>query len=450
LEDSDDPYKENIKYTRKEGLIMLIEFRVANYRSFKDEQVLDLVSSKDNLHSENLISCRNFNLLKCNAIYGANASGKSNLYTAIRTMKQFILDSATKMNIGDKIQGISPFKLDKESIAQPSSFEVTIHINGNRYLYGFSATKEYVISEWLWYYPSKTGRKNRWVERNYDPLTGKKHWFFGGPLKKEEKLLIEKTRENGLVLSRGAELNIEYLKAPYLWFKNNLWMVDLSDHPHRLTLEAAFKLNQDPEHKKHLIKMLQHADLGIDDINVEESIVKMKDIPDEIRGLFPGSASNSVNIKNISLHSLHHQNETNENIELDFEEDESNGTKRFFALSSMLLDAMKREKVIIIDELDCSLHSLLSRKLLELFQSPYFNHNAQLVFMTHDTTLLDLDLFRRDQIWFLEKDRSNSSKLFSFNDFDIRTSEAIQKRYLAGRYGGVPDFGPIFEDLELE
>lgn len=447
------------------GFVMLIEFRIANFRSFKEEQTFSLVASKDTTHPENLIPYK-FNLLKAAAIYGPNASGKSNLIKAIAFMEKFIRISATRMNQGDEISGINPFRLTSDLRDQPSSFEVDIIIDKTRFKYGFSATRERVYDEWLnAYLPNK--KKQRWLERWFDQQTLQTKWVFGGPLKTAGKILRERTRDNGLALSRGAEQNIEHLNRLFLWFRKSLWVFDLSDRPEHLLMQTAMHLKEDQSFRNRIVQMIQHADLSIDEISIVEESFRLPDVdvpqdaPENIKAVLQAfslairETLGDKGLSRLTIQTAHRMHGSSICEQFNFEEEESNGTQRFFALAGPLLDALDKGAIVVVDELDCSMHPLLTRRLIELFQSPELNtKGAQLVFTTHDSTLMDPELFRRDQIWLVEKNRSGASEIFSLYDFDSkdrpRNTEAFQRNYLAGRYGGVPKFGPIFEDLEIK
>ncbi len=439
---------------------MLIEFRVANFRSFREEQTLSLVASKDEKLPGNLIPNGQSNLLKAAAVYGANASGKSNLIKAFETVRGFVKDSATKMNLGDPIPGISPFRLDSKTAEEPSSFEVVFTENGDRFEYGFSATRDRVFEEWLNVYPAATRRRQRWLERVWDPVAKETRWGFRGPLVKEGRILKEKTRDNGLVLSRGAELNIKALSTPFQFFRLGLWRFDLSEPLRHLALKTAMRVADDDTLRNRIETLLKHADFGIEGIGLSTKQISFEEVPwiarREIEELLKQKGQPVEPDMHVSAHeiySLHRLRDTDGEIAFNFELDESNGTQRFFALAGPFLDALDKGTCVVVDEIDCSMHPLLVRKLVELFQSPEVNtKGAQIIFTTHDSTLMDPELFRRDQIYLVEKNSTGASQLFSLYDFQDRprNTEAFQRNYLAGRYGAVPSFGPTFEDLEIK
>ncbi len=425
---------------------MLIELRIGNFRSFDEPQTFSLVASSDIRHPDNCIPFGKLQLIKSASLYGANASGKSNLIKAIDFMRRFVLFSATTMNVGDEIP-VVPFQLNPVSRGQPSFFEATFVVGEVRYQYGFTATTKRVQDEWMIAYPK--GRPQHLLERRFDLKTEQTAWTFRGDLRKEEALLKERTRDNGLVLSRGAELNIAPLTTVLLWFRQKTAVLDLSTSPATLIDQTAKRLKEDRISRERVLRLIRHADLGISDLEVAE----------EQRPVRAGDVTSSITFRAGTLYvtvptirSIHRP-PSGVPVRFNFLEAESNGTQRFFALAGPWLDALDQGALLVIDELDCSMHPMLTRKLVELFQTPEANpKGAQLVFSTHDSTLMDLELFRRDQIWKVEKDRAGASRLSSLYDYEEkpRNNEALQRRYLAGRYGGVPVFGPTFEDLELK
>ena len=259
---------------------MLIQFSVRNYRSFREEQTLSLVAGKDAAHPDSLINCGGkFRLSKVASIYGANASGKSNLVKAMKAMRDLILVSATQMNLGDRIKFVSPFRLDTSTVQEPSRFEITLLIEGDIFAYGFSATKEQVHDEWLFVQPQGK-RSSKWLQRSRDKASGVTSWAFRGPLKRDAGLLKEKTRDNGLVLSRAAELNIEAVTPLYLWFRKMFWSFDLSDPPTGLRQLTAERMNEDEEFLNRVIRFIREADFGIDSLSAKEG-EWLQSVPDD-------------------------------------------------------------------------------------------------------------------------------------------------------------------------
>ncbi len=466
---------------------MLIEFKVENYRSFRDEQTLSLVSSNDPTHPDNLISCDGFSVTKTAAVYGPNASGKSNLIKAFLAFRDFILGSATRMTLGDTID-ISPFRLDEKTGRTPSQFQITLMLNGQTYIYGFSTTPERVHDEWL-YVRKARGRLSNWLERRFIPKTKKTEWKIKGHIKPDAKLLQSKTRENGLVLSRGAELNVKELAPLFLWLKSNLQVFDLSSTPEEIFAITEEAMTKDDSLRSRILDMVKDADFGISNVEVVETQIPLspwrpvenfgkgkspndsakKESPGKLKApsdwtiseekmadsnwsrIFSSLPNPRPTINVISTE--HIQYPSGESVKFNLEEDESNGTQRFFALAGPILNAFDNGSTLVIDELDCSMHPLLTRKIIEMFHSNETNpKGAQLIFATHDSSIMDSSLFRRDQIWLTEKRRDGSTDLFSLHDIETRprNTEAFEKNYLAGRYGAVPKFGPALEDLEIK
>lgn len=431
---------------------MLIEFRVANFRSFKEEQTLSLVASKDAKHPGNLIRCGDFNLLKAAAVYGANASGKSNLLKAIDCAVKFIRASATSMTQGDQIQGIDPFRLDPETRQQPSSFGFKFLLDETIYDYTFAASTRRVHHEKL--VVSRPGHKPQqvWFERNYPAPTGRPAWEFGKLLRNDEELLKSKTRDNGLVLSRGAELNVKPLAEVFLWFRQLIRHLDLSQPSFLYGLDDS-PIFKDETLKTRVLAAMKDADLGIDGVRLDTRPRSLDDIPAEIREMFSEQWLRENFDENVRVRTLHKIPDSDSYEEFDLHKHESQGTQRFFGIVGFLMTALARGTTLVLDELDCSMHPNLTWKLIELFQSPEVNTTgAQLIFSTHDSALMDQSLLRRDQVWIVEKKQSGASNLFSLWDIrdKPRNTEALQRNYLSGRYGGVPKLGPVFEDLTIE
>jgi uncharacterized protein len=441
-------------------IAMLVEFRIKNYRSIKDEQVLSLVATTDDTLKDNCIDVGKLPLLKAAGIYGPNASGKSNLIRAMRTMQQMILNSAgAKPGSGTSAE---PFLFDDKSQKEPTSFEIIFYQNEIRYQYGFTATKERIHDEWLFASPKKSNQK--WFERSFDKKTGETDWKFGSYYKGEKIKLTEKTRDNALFLSVAAQWNHEQLTDVYEWFGKKLRIIlpypPLEPGTTKLPLESVTaKLLFDKTNSFKLVisAIMREADFGISglrirpaDINVDVNDIPFPDkLPKEV-------CADIVEImeKKMERDSLFervdvlHKNEKGNDIPLPIEE-ESRGTQRFFQLVGPWLVSIKLGLTLFVDELEASLHPLLTRELIKLFQDPDVNKSgAQLIFATHDTTLLDPELFRRDQIWFTEKDNGGATQMFPLSDYKPRKGEAIQKGYLAGRYGAIPI--PVLEAFGIK
>jgi uncharacterized protein len=434
---------------------MLIEFRLKNYKSFKDEAALSLIASSDKTHHENLLSCpddTSLRILNSAVIYGANASGKSSLFEAFEFAKELVRISA-KNSPGDIIN-VRPFVLDEKSKSEASKFEFVFIQQNVRYQYGFSVTRKAVQEEWLITYPK--GRPRKLFERKLEKENNKKtkthrtySYKFSAFLKGEKDKLIELTHPSALFLSVGATFNNPQLVKVFKWFEEMTDYVGSGD----LVEPQVFKyLAENSALTSNIEKLVKFADLGIEDYALTESDISKTELPenapDSMKKLIEAlqlvieeseKTSSLINKKMYRARMVHRAGD--KLIPLPWD-DESDGTRRLFGMSAPIFDAINGGKVIFIDEIDRSLHPLLVKELVMLFQNKKFNpKNAQLVFNTHDTSLLGTGAFRRDQIWFLEKDQNANSHLYSLLEFSPRKDEALEKGYLQGRYGAVPFLG---------
>ncbi len=421
---------------------MLLEFRFMNFKSFRDEAILSFVASKDETASENLLTCPDddsINLLKTATIYGANASGKSTVFQAFEFARNFIIRSAK--NNPDAPIKVIPFLFD-ESKSNPSMFEFTFIQNGTRYQYGFAVTNKYIEKEWLISYPK--GRSRKLFER-----MAQDRFVFGAHLKGEKEKIKELTRSNALFLSVGATFNQPQLLDVYHWFSDKTSLVNSSDIPVSFVLDFVI---EHPNLIDQLKDLINYADLGIVDFSLEKREFEISRLPDDMPGAMRDAfkafddALTKSNVTNLKIQPNSYQfsiSHKSGQKTLSFPwEAESDGTRRLFGLSAPIFDALEKGKVLFVDEIDRSLHPLLTRKLIELFQNSQLNpKGAQLVFNTHDTSLLSAGLFRRDQIWFLEKDQSGASHIYPLLEYSPRKDESLEKGYLQGRYGAVPFLG---------
>jgi len=419
---------------------MLIEFSIENFRSFKEEVTLSLISSSDKSLDNNLIktaTLKKDNLLRSEVIYGANASGKSNVVSAFNYLRKLVINSH-KFQKGTEIS-YSPFKLDKKYTSKPSKFEIIFLKNNIRYTYGVSLTNEKIVDEYLYYYPQ--GRKALIFERK-DTFNYK----FTIDIN-EQEFLSSKTLPNVLYLSNSTQLNYKKTSEAFDWFKDNLKIIGATDNP-KLTAFTIELLNKDEELKEFILKILIVADLGIVDISAKLDKILIDDTslelssPDLKTELVLISDDEGLKLVQMDIKTMHNVLDEQGNdivINFDFDE-ESEGTKRLFALVGSWIDALNNGRILIVDELDTKLHPLLMEFLIKLFHNPTQNKNdAQLIFTTHNTNLLDLDLFRRDQIWFTEKNPNfGNTDLYSLLEFSPRKDKNVRKGYLAGRYGAIP------------
>lgn len=412
---------------------MLVEFRVENFRSLREEQVLSLVASKDKtLQDTHTVSTglkAAPSVLRSAAIYGANASGKSNLIKALQYMRGVVAESATVIQPGQTF-AVQPFRLDAQSAKEPTAFEVTFIIDGVRYQYGFSMTPQRIVSEHLLVY--KAFKPQRWFERRYDTQKGKDVYDFGPGLKGSKSLWLKATRPNALFLSMAAQLNSDALRTIFDWFVNGLVIFNEQE---KLSPHFSIQMLQQAEGRRQICDFLSAADISIADIEVVT-----RKVPGQAVHFDLVAGKTEVRSEEVEEHQLRFSHVTEQGRAVFDLMDESNGTRNLLFLTGPVLDILRKGLTLVIDELDTSLHTLLVRELVRLFHRPEVNTGgAQLIFTTHDTSLLDApDLFRRDQIWFVEKDRDQASELVSLSEFSPRKNEALERGYLMGRYGGIP------------
>jgi len=420
---------------------MLIEFSVTNFKSIHATQTLSLVaSSATELQEQNSFTTSEKGVqrvLRSAAIYGPNASGKSNLLDAIDFVKSFVSSSSKETQEGETIE-VKPFLFDVASRTEPSEFEVLFMQDDVRYQYGFAVNYARVTHEWLIAYPE--GRPQRRFEREFDAATGKESWYFGSKFKGHKTVLQEATRSNALFLSTAVQLNNEQLRPVYNWFYHSLQSIGVNG----LTPTFSASLCKTEEGRKRVLDLLNAADLSIADLKIEMKKFDSKELPSDMPEPLKDLIVTTLGEKEMpDVKFLHKVAGTEELVALD-SDDESVGTRKLFSLAGPWLDVLDNGHVLFVDELDNSMHPLMVRFLIGLINSPQFNKkNAQLVFSTHDTSVLDNDLLRRDQIWFTEKDTSNATQLYPLYDFTPRKGEALEKGYLKGRYGALPYIGEV-------
>ena len=430
---------------------MLIEFSVANYRSIRERQTLSLVAGPDSAHVRRNVVRRDgeaLGLLRSMVIYGANASGKSNLLRAIETLRQLVQNSGPAYQKGQPLP-VTPFLFARASAGEPTEFElIFIADDGVRYHYGCVVSPQRVLKEWLVAYPS--GRAQRWFEREAAAGNDAQRWWFGPNFKGERgqrKVWQALTRDNALFLSSALQLNNAQLRPAFGWITQKLIVLvpGIGLNPF-LSLEL---LGQE-EGRAQIMRFMQAADIGIDGLELhEEDAVAQQPAaalpPGTLRihfetGSPPGSAP--VVQKQFRVVTVHKRCDSDENVALDLGE-ESDGTQKLFEFTGGWLRALERGATLFVDELDRSLHPHMTRFLVSLFHGHSNDKGAQLVFTTHDTTLLDADLLRRDQVWFIEKDRQGASHLYPLLDYSPRKDEALERGYLKGRYGAIPFIGNL-------
>lgn len=427
---------------------MLIQFSIRNFKTFKEKTVLNMVASsydKSTREKENVTRQNDFNLrlLKSSVIFGANASGKTKFIEGLMFMKQFVIRSSKDSQKGEPIE-VVPFKLQTDSEKDSSEFEVIFLYKKEMFRYGFEVTNEKVVSEWLYHRP-----KTKEVEifyRDKQKFEIHNRNFSKGATLIKEKLI----RDNALLISVAGQFNDKIAGKVIEWFKGFKTISGLDESGYKGFTMGRTK---DPKHRAKILELLKVADLGIQDISLEILDVNKlpKDMPQELKDIISKKMKDEDAEFISDVLTTHKKFDSNKkhigDIKFSMDEEESSGTRKFFYLTGPVLDSLENGNVLIVDELDSKLHPNLVCKLVSLFNSVEHNpNNAQLIFNTHDTNLLGSGLFRRDQIWFTEKDRIGVSKLFSLADFAVRKNENFENNYIEGKYGAIPYLN-AFENL---
>jgi len=410
---------------------MLLEFRFRNFKAFRDEASFSLIASADQaLIAENTAPTGLTALprvVRSAAIYGPNAGGKTTLLRALQLMRGVVVESASLKP--DQIFNVQHFRLDGASWRKPTLFEITALINGIRYQYGFEFTPTRIIAEWLLVY--QKARPQCWINRIFDQAAEKETFEFSSHLTGPKRVWQEATRPNALFLSTAVQLNSEILQPLFQWFSTSLNMFldgGLIQH------DYSTRMVESEAGAKRIANMLAAADIGIRGIAVEREKGQKRVIRFDVGA---DHVETSTVEDEILLPKFRHQAGE---FKADFDYiDESQGTQKLFSLAGPILDILDKGATLVVDELDNSLHPLLLRHLVKTFHDPEINtRGSQLIFSTHDTSLLDATLLRRDQIWFAEKDHTQAATLVPLTDFSPRKKEAFERGYLTGRYGGVP------------
>lgn len=425
---------------------MLIEFKVKNYRSFRDEAVLSMEATGLNSLKTSIIEYNNMRLLPGIAIYGKNGGGKSNIIRAFWLAVQFIKNAQRTQHENATIP-VHPFALNDYSYNDPTSFEFTYVLDGIKYMYGFSATKEKILNEYLYHTPK--GQKATVFTRN-----GQDFSFTEDRAKRN--LIKETVAENQLFFSIACTMNDTACSNAMKWFREYvLFSRNYSDIPKQL-----LEYSNDSDMLSAISNYAKAADVGIEDMQFEfnnkeisEDDKLPKNIPEGIRAALTtfmhalAETSNNSEVKlkmgEVTATSYHKgitQNGESELFPLELSE-ESDGTRKLMAVAPAMESVLKKGGVLLVDELERELHPILVSYIVSKFQSKKSNpHGAQIIFTTHNTELMNTETIRKDQIYFVDKGRDDgASELYSISEFSTRTSENIRKGYLIGKYGATPD-----------
>jgi uncharacterized protein len=415
---------------------MLIEYNFENFKSFKEKNTFSMVGVRSfkELEPENVIDTGKSKILKTAALYGNNASGKSNFVKSLQVMKQFVTSSFRDALLEESNINIENFLLNTETEKDGSSFEVTFMCTEIRYRYGFEVNNGQILKEWLFH---TTSKETPLFNRNKNVFEINKSSF------KEGINLGNQTRDNVLFLSLIAQLNGEISNNIIKWFNNLNFISGM--HDIRYANYTGNRLKNDENFSKWLSLILQTLEIA--NISIEEIDIK----EDELNKLIKQTNDKKLakffeNAKKMKISTWHKKYDKNDllvdTIPFDFEKQESEGTKKFVHLLGPWYDTLKNGKVLIIDEFDSRLHYQLTKKLIEFFHK-YNKNSAQLIFTSHNILLLDKELLRRDQIWFTEKDQFGATQLYSLADFkagEVRNTSAYYKNYINGKYGATSFF----------
>lgn len=419
---------------------MLLQFSVNNYRSIKDTVTFSMLSS---LKNENSFKVKKYNLLNSAVIYGANASGKSNLLRAMAFMGRIVLNKIKVIQSTDALPH-DPFRLNSSTQDASSTFEIVFFIGETKYRYGFELDNTTVYAEWL--YADEKGKEAKLFYRDCEDEE-----YVNSQKFKEGYLFFDSSKSKIRVSSNqlfiwkcdqdGGEISKSILK----WF-SRFNLIDGLDHGGYINY--TMKKMEDLTFRSEMINLVKTADIGIENITIEEEEVPLDMI--EKMGL-PIDLKEEIlkdgGLKSVSINTYHKKFDENNNeigneiFELD--DEESLGTRKFFKMSAPILNTLQEGKILVIDELDASLHPMLTKHLIKLFSDKNINtKNAQLIFATHDTNLLKPQIFKRDQIWFIEKDKYGSTALYSILEIKgVRANDDFEKQYIQGKYGAIPYLG---------
>lgn len=407
---------------------MLLEFRCSNFKSIKEEIRFSMIAGKDDTSEELLKVYNNFRVLRSAVIYGANGSGKSNFINALLFMCNLVQTSISYQP-GQKIPQAAHKLSEKEN---PSTFDIQFIRNNVRYAYGFSIEGGVITEEYLYYFPN--GRQVKIFERdrmNIQPGNRYKSSF--------DVSIKDVLKENRLFLSCAANYsNVRELEEAFLFFTTDIVIYNPSMNN---WTEYSIRLMQDnPSIKEEFLQMLNALDTGIQDVKLKVEKVKFTDLkrdlqlPDNLMGLIPEQEGNRIEAKVVY-----------DQFEIDLLNEESSGIKRLFEIICPMIDILNTGKVLICDELEASLHEAVIYKIVQLFQNYKKDIFAQLIFSTHDTSLLNRELFRRDQVWFTQLNKDRATDLYSLVEIkDVRKSENLAKGYVSGKYGAIPMLNHVF------
>lgn len=423
---------------------MILEFKIKNFRSISDWQIFSMLSEgKVGEHPENLADFPDFDVLRTAMIYGRNASGKSNLLRAF-TALQYLVASSNDFKSNETIAAYEPFEFNKNGINEPVEFSLDFIAGDSlRYIYSIGFLEREITYETLKFYP-----KNQ-IATLYDRRIGKKIKY-GEQLLGRKKDIENLLYPNQLFLSKVGTEKLEQLKVVYKFFSSKIYVSNIHDSKYDDALiqifSNKFAKNSNPFFNQNLNTLMHVADTGIEEIKIKEEDVSQFNFPKDMSDEEKEDIIERYKYKIRTVHKRFDGDVEIEPTELRLS-DESTGTIKLLVIGGLIIEALEAGQVLIIDELDKSLHPKLTRALIKLFHCKKNNpKNAQLVFATHDVSLLDNEIFRRDQIWFAEKEYEGNSHYYSLSDVPgVRANVPFEKYYMSGRFGATP----VINDNEL-
>lgn len=417
---------------------MLLEFTVGNFKSFMNKATLSLEATSDDwLDDDNVAHLTRppLRLLKAAAIYGPNAGGKSNFVNAIAEFRSIVLGSSKDSQQGEPLP-VVPFRLHAKTENEPTFFEAVFLKEETRYRYGFEATKDEIVSEWLFRQKNSIRETNLFTREKRDITLNEGF--------REGKGLPKRTRSNALFLSVVAQFNGDIAGEVMSHISSCRVITGLQDGGY---MGFTASLLDDKEYGSAIRNFVKTADFGIEDIvrrdvDLEKFLASLpKGLPRSVRDAMAQNSEGAFTV--LATHRRYGLKDKPAGVvEFDFANEESDGTRQFLALAGPFLHTLQEGSVLFVDEFNSRLHPVLTKRLVALFNTSANRKNAQLVFVTHDQGLLNSRTIRRDQVWIAEKGPFGASELFRLSQIPgVRKDANLEKEYLLGQFGGVPDPG---------
>lgn len=419
-------------YKPKEVSKMLLEFKCSNHKSIKEKVIFSMIAGSDNTSEELLKKFGNFRVLRSAVIYGPNGSGKSNFISALSFMRDLVSNSINHQ----PGQGVFQARHKLSSEETPSEYDIQFVRNDIRYAYGFSVKQNLIQDEYLYYFPK--GKQVKIFERNGLEIRP------GDKYKRVFDVSISILKDNRLFLSCAANYsNIKEIEEAFMFFNTDI--VVYNPEINNWTEYSVELMQNNDMIKKVFVDILRALGTGAKDVKVKLEKIKLADLPQELqlpdalKSLLVGQEGNRINAKVVY-----------DQFEVDLMTEESTGVKRLFQMICPIIDILNKGKILICDELEASLHEAIIFQIVQLFQHYQKDKFAQLIFSTHDTSLLDTDLFRRDQVWFTQLNKERATDLYSLVEIrNVRKSENLEKGYVSGKYGAIPMLNKkFFHELE--